>query len=77
MNIKPFDSVILTKAIPEKNLLSGEVGTVVDYQSNKSYCTVEFFRNGEPFAVETIELSALQKEQSPQCAPEKHIQEAL
>ncbi len=61
MNIKEFDNVVLITAIPEKNLLAGDSGTVIDYIQGKPYCTVEFFRNGEPFAVEAIELSHLQR----------------
>jgi len=63
MKIRMFDAVILLRDIPEKNLCAGDGGFVVDIVEGKPFCTVDFFRNGEPYAVEAVMLADLRKEQ--------------
>lgn len=53
--IREFDRVVLTRDLPEENLVSGDAGTVVHiYEAGKGY-EVEFFSlSGRTLAASTV-----------------------
>jgi len=58
-NFKILEVVALLKNIPEKNLLMGQVGTIVEKLTENVY-EVEFAgKNGEPIALAAIESDHL------------------
>ena len=56
--IKEHDRVVLTKAISDRGLTAGDVGTVVHVYKNGEAFEVEFLTlHGETVAVATLEAS--------------------
>ncbi len=52
---KEFERIVLTKNLPERNLVKGDVGTIVDsYENGRGY-EVEFITlSGETVSVKTL-----------------------
>lgn len=56
--IKEHDCVVLTKNLPEENLLAGDVGTVVHVHNGGAAYEVEFMTlTGETVAIVTLQSS--------------------
>ena len=56
--IKEHDCVVLTKNLPEENLVAGDIGTVVHIHKDGAAYEVEFMTlTGETVAIVTLESS--------------------
>ncbi|MDP8244976.1 MAG: DUF4926 domain-containing protein [Candidatus Hinthialibacter antarcticus] len=52
---KEFDRIVLTKDLPESNLVKGDIGTIVQVYENGRGYEVEFMTlNGGTVSVETL-----------------------
>ena len=63
MKLKLFESVALTRDLPERGLRAGDHGAVVEIYDDRAV-EVEFFEDGETKAVETVYIADLRRIES-------------
>lgn len=59
-HIRQYEQAVLTVDLPEKDLKSGDVGTIVDVHEDGAGYTLEFFTlSGETLTVATVKAEAV------------------
>ena len=72
--IKELESVVLTAALPEHGLASGDIGTVVLVHEGGRGCTVEFMTlAGHTIAVATLLASQVRAIAKDEIAHARHL----
>jgi hypothetical protein len=73
--IQEFDRVVLTAEVPDKGLVSGDVGTIVHVYAEGRAFEVEFMTlDGQTAAVATVEASAVRPVTGRDISHSRHLQ---